>query len=77
LAGAIPRFIYRSATKAIPHSAALRVSFLRLFDSFDGTEDIRQEIFDGLLKDFGDDARYVSLYAKHKMQDATDEGTES
>lgn len=73
LAGAIPLFIYRSAVKAIPDSAAFRVSFLRVFGSFDGTENIRQEIFDSLLKEFSDDARCVSLYAKHKMQDATDE----
>jgi hypothetical protein len=74
LEGAIPRFIYRNAVKTIPGEVNLRMSFLKLLGSFEETADIKQEVFDDLLRDFGNKADCVSLYAKHKLQDATDEG---
>lgn len=65
--GAIPKLIYRNAIKAIPDDPHFRLSFLEVFDAFEGTEEIKQEVLDGVLKDFGDDPRYVTFYAKHKL----------
>lgn len=74
--GAIPRLIFRNAIKAIPDSLDMRLSLLQLFDSFENTDDIKQELFQGMLDDFGKkDPRSVSVYAEHKLRGASSDGT--
>lgn len=76
LEGAIPRFIFQNALKAIPENPNFRLSFLRLFDAFEGTEKVKNELFQGLLRDFGTNPKCVSAYAQHKLENVRGEETE-
>ncbi|KAI9017097.1 U3 small nucleolar RNA-associated protein 6-domain-containing protein [Gaertneriomyces semiglobifer] len=62
----IPRIIYRNAIKTIPEDLTVRLEFLKIYRSFDGTQKGCEEVYESLKEDFArEPAAIGALAARH------------
>jgi len=74
---AVPKVIYKNAIKAIPNSLSFRLRFLEEYRKYTNTQSGRDEIYESIERDFGNDVKAQEILCSRFLWDHVNQLTEA